>query len=325
MSIVRVEKNTYTVDPLYQWDLNQVLQVHGLSLATIPEIHFTNAAMDKAIVRQASMDSAGVISADIPNSLLQKQYTITAYVCIYEGSTFRSLYKIDIPVKQRQKPGDYTLEDDPEVYSFNALENKVDNVLRLAAETDVKYNKAIADLQTATVKYNEATKALDKVEEAEELINTTYKKDEVLADTTKSLFGLSSAGVPNELFIKINEMLFTKAVIETGEYEGTDTASTSSSSAVHTHAVINFTGYPHIVFIVPHDKDTGEVVSSGAKLLVRDATQEYKLDASASDGLGTYPAMTWGDRSVSTSRCNYYKNKYKYIALCTVTGGDLFS
>ena len=78
MATVNVEKNSYKVEPLYQWDLNQQLEVYGLSLATVPEIHFTNVAMSRAIVRQARMDAAGVITVDIPNSLLQKPYTIQA-------------------------------------------------------------------------------------------------------------------------------------------------------------------------------------------------------------------------------------------------------
>ena len=109
MSIVTVTKNTYTVESLYQWDKDQVLKIRGLSLPAVPEIHFTNAAMDKAIVRQASMDAAGVITADIPNSLLQKPYKVKAYVCIYSGSTFETLYKVEIPVVARAMPADYTL------------------------------------------------------------------------------------------------------------------------------------------------------------------------------------------------------------------------
>lgn len=130
MSIVNVQKdNRYTVEPLYQWDVNQVLEIRGLSLPSIPSIHFTNEAMDKAIVRQAAMDDAGVITVNVPNSLLQKPYKIKAYVCIYEGETFETLYKIEIPVNARKKPADYTIEDDQEVYSFNALENSVNNAV----------------------------------------------------------------------------------------------------------------------------------------------------------------------------------------------------
>ena len=130
MANVTVQKDRYTVDPLYQWDLNQVLEIRGLSLPSIPEIHFTNEAMDRAIVRHANTDAAGVITVDVPNSLLQKPYKVKAYVCLYEGDTFETLYLIEIPVKARKKPIDYTLEDtDGEIYSFNALENAVVNSL----------------------------------------------------------------------------------------------------------------------------------------------------------------------------------------------------
>lgn len=138
MAIVVVNKNVYKVDSLYQWDINQVLEIHGISLSKIPEIHFTNDAMDKAIVHQATMDDKGIITVEIPNSLLQKPYKITAYVCIYDGETFKSLYKIVIPVKARKKPTDYTIDDNyNEIYSFNALENLVNNTARdLRSEHD---------------------------------------------------------------------------------------------------------------------------------------------------------------------------------------------
>ena len=119
----------YSVDTLYQWDSNQVLTIYGLSLSKIPEIHFVNSAMERAIVRQATQDDAGVITVNIPNSLLQKPYTITAYICIYEGDTFETIYKIDIPVKARKEPSDYTFIDDAgEIYSFNELENKIADI-----------------------------------------------------------------------------------------------------------------------------------------------------------------------------------------------------
>ena len=149
MSVVTVEKNNYTVDPLYQWDLNQTLKIYGLSLAQIPEIHFTNDAMDRAIVRQASMDAAGVITVGIPNSLLQKPYTVRVFVCTYEGSTFKTLYKLEVPVKARPQPADYTLVDDPEVYSFNALENQVANALTYYNAAKEAYEKAEATVDSA--------------------------------------------------------------------------------------------------------------------------------------------------------------------------------
>ena len=105
---------------------------------------FTNTEMDISARRIA----CGIVTVDIPNSLLQKPYKITAYVCIYEGATFKSLYSIVIPVKARNKPNDYTLIDDEEVYSFNALENSVkalENALNQKLDKDgeiVTYNSA---------------------------------------------------------------------------------------------------------------------------------------------------------------------------------------
>ena len=177
MAIVTIEKNRYTVESLYQWDLNQVFKVYGLSLATIPEIHFTNDAMDRAIVRQATMDDAGVITAEIPNSLLQKPYTIKAYICTYEGDTFESLYSLTIPIKARTKPADYTIEDtDGEIYSFNALENLVINTVR---EIMIE-NNALEDRLTG--KYDaineDVTEALAEIEVISEDIKAQLSEAE---------------------------------------------------------------------------------------------------------------------------------------------------
>ena len=164
MSTVSITKDRYTVESLYQWDKNQKLTITGLSLASVPEIHFTNTAMDRAIVRPATMDGSGIITADIPNSLLQKPYKITAYVCVNYGETFESLYSIDIPVIGRKKPGDYTLEYDTEVYSFTSLEDLVNNAVQkmesLSAELE---SIAFIPIETGTVdgwsyrKYSDGT------------------------------------------------------------------------------------------------------------------------------------------------------------------------
>lgn len=92
----------YTTDSLFQWDLGQVLEIHGLSLSSDPEIHFTTEVLNGAIVRQATRDDKGIISVQIPNSLLQKPYKIDIFVCVYEGDTFQTLYKMSIPIIPRK-------------------------------------------------------------------------------------------------------------------------------------------------------------------------------------------------------------------------------
>lgn len=122
--------NNYVTDSLYQWDINQDLIIEGLNLSVAPEIHFSNARMGKAIVRQSTLES-GIITVRIPNSLLQESLTIKAYIGIYEGDSFKVIESIEIPIVARERPDDYSFTtDEEEIYSFKALENKIDNVIQ---------------------------------------------------------------------------------------------------------------------------------------------------------------------------------------------------
>ena len=119
--------STYVTDGLNQWDLNQVLEVTGLNLTAAPEVHFSNANADRAIVRQATMENH-IVRANIPNSLLQDPLRIYAHIGVYEGSTFKVVELVEIPVTPRKRPQDYQIEDtDEEVYSFKRLENELAN------------------------------------------------------------------------------------------------------------------------------------------------------------------------------------------------------
>lgn len=127
-------------DSLNQWDLNQTLTVTGLNLTTAPVVHFSNSNVDRAIVRQATLEDQ-VVSVGIPNSLLQDPLTIKAHIGIYEGNTFKVIELVEIPVIPRKRPMDYQIETtDGEVYSFAALENAIENLRKqitdLTAEVD---------------------------------------------------------------------------------------------------------------------------------------------------------------------------------------------
>lgn len=183
MPIVKVEKNTYTADQLYQWDLDQVLEIRGLSLASIPEVHFANDAMDRAIVRQATMDAAGVIHVRIPNSLLQKPYRIIAYVCVYEEGAFRSRYKIELKVKARQQPADYKLVDDPEVYSFEAMENEIANLRRDYAQWEKDADDRLADANSAAASAaSAATSSANSAAKAETAAGDAHRVAQEVSD-----------------------------------------------------------------------------------------------------------------------------------------------
>ena len=106
-----IAKPGYTIQPLYQWDTGQVLEIHGLSLSVVPQVHFAHEGDRLAIVRHATVDAAGIVRADIPDILLQSSARLCAYVCTEEGNTFQTLRTLTIPVYGRAKPDDYAPED----------------------------------------------------------------------------------------------------------------------------------------------------------------------------------------------------------------------
>lgn len=124
--------STYVTDTLYQWDINQVLSVTGLNLSVAPEVHFSNANMDKAIVRQSTLKDL-VVSVAIPNSLLQVALPIYAHIGVYEGNTFKVIEIVEIPVTPKARPLDYKIETtDEEIYSFEELKNAIANMVPLS-------------------------------------------------------------------------------------------------------------------------------------------------------------------------------------------------
>ena len=136
--------NNYVTDSLYQWDKDQDLIINGLNLTVAPEIHFANANMDRAIVRQSTL-SSNVVTVRIPNSLLQEALTIRAYVGVYEDTTFNVIEVIEIPVIAKARPSDYSLTDtDEEIYSFIRLENEIANMVPLNT-----FNSTVEGLKNA--------------------------------------------------------------------------------------------------------------------------------------------------------------------------------
>lgn len=133
----------YVTDSIYQWDLNRMLNIKGLNLAVAPEIHFSNANIDRAIVRQASLKN-NVVSVQIPNSLLQEPLTVYAHVGIYDGDEFKVVEVISLPVIPRKRPTDYRLTtNDEEFFSFNKLENQI-NEYQAIIDNKIKLNKLSA-------------------------------------------------------------------------------------------------------------------------------------------------------------------------------------
>lgn len=140
MAKVKVTNNGYSIESLYKWDTSQELEIYGVSLPLVPQVHFAHKDDPFAIVRQASVDDAGVIRASVPDVLLQSSARICAYVCTQQGDEFKTHYKIVIPVISRARPGDYAPDEEAYVYALNNVDMEL---VALEPGADAKLEKVV--------------------------------------------------------------------------------------------------------------------------------------------------------------------------------------
>ena len=207
MADLKIDKNRYTVDSVYQWDINQELKIYGLSMLA-PEIHFTNEATGGSIVVDCTVDESGVISVNIPNSLLQYKYPIVVYVAGFEGDTYKTYHKFSIPVKARKRPGDYTLSlSDNEVYSFTNMERRIANIEdEIKSEGSIVYSYSYDDENTKLVESSGqksigeyiplVSSSLQAIKSLSDKFKTMIDANTKLGDTALSIAkGINSAKV----------------------------------------------------------------------------------------------------------------------------------
>lgn len=212
---------TYTTDEVYQWDINQYLNVTGLNLSTAPEVHFENANVDRAIVKQAVLENH-VVTVKIPNSLLQDPLMIKAHIGIYEGSTFKIVETVEIPVKPRKRPFDYQITDDEEVYSFKKLENMIEQI-------DEKWSAfTVATVDTAVnawlTEHPEATTTVQDGALTEAKFTDDLKLHTLKDYVTPEMFGAKGDGVTDDtaaIQTALNDG--KRLVFENGDYLVSDT------------------------------------------------------------------------------------------------------
>ncbi len=122
-----VQNEQYTAAKVFQWDLGQTLEIHGLELDFIPEVHFSKVIGNKigVISREVIVGSDGVITVDIPSVLLETSNAIKVYVCKAGEDYFATLYQYEIVVQARPKPTDY-IHTDEEILTWEKLEKRIE-------------------------------------------------------------------------------------------------------------------------------------------------------------------------------------------------------
>lgn len=111
-------------DPLYQYDVGQVLRITGTGLTLPPSIHFTNRSKDVALIVASTMDGDAVV-VNIPNTLLAEPEDIVAYLYVVDDDAGQTVHLIRIPIVRRQKPEDWEPLLDEDLINYERLDARV--------------------------------------------------------------------------------------------------------------------------------------------------------------------------------------------------------
>ena len=101
-----------TSSALYQWDYGQKLQIYGIELSdVIIQVHFCDKSCDRTIVRLATLFDAITSNpyyvVSIPDSLLENDWEIPAFIYKVDSESENTTYRIKLPVFKRKKPEEF--------------------------------------------------------------------------------------------------------------------------------------------------------------------------------------------------------------------------
>lgn len=116
-----------------QWDVDQKIKIvlhdckEGL-LAIAPNVHFCNIKSKEALVVRSTVENGDTVVVDVPNLLLTEPYSIIAYVYLTDSidvSSQKTIVKVDIPMRKRQKPSDYEYVENIERITAQTIKQEI--------------------------------------------------------------------------------------------------------------------------------------------------------------------------------------------------------
>lgn len=105
------------LEGLWQYDYGQKLQINGLNLPAIFEVHFFWQGLENAKIMTGHTEN-GVSSVDIPNEALIQRRTITAYIylsSVEEGETTKTVHML---VNKRPAPQGFKTPEDVDLFHY---------------------------------------------------------------------------------------------------------------------------------------------------------------------------------------------------------------
>ena len=103
------------LEGLWQYDYGQKLQINGLDLPAVFEVHFAYKGLEKAIP-QTGYTQDGVSVVDIPNSALAQPKTISAYIYLSDASQGETTNKILLYMNKRIAPEGFEAPADVDLF-----------------------------------------------------------------------------------------------------------------------------------------------------------------------------------------------------------------
>lgn len=179
-----------TINNFFQWDIDQQITIilEGLPdgyLTNAPEVHFANAKRTEAYVVRSTVDNNRVITASIPNILLQEAYPIFVYVYLTDEtdvSSQKTILYSEIPVRKRQKPSDYLYVENIKRITAEDIKDEIEASTE-AARTDAINSITTTKNNAITQVTNTKNTSIQRVEdERDSAVETIDKgRDEFLA------------------------------------------------------------------------------------------------------------------------------------------------
>lgn len=150
MKILDIYKNPlYT---LYQWDINQFVNVVGINPDMPVSVQFWRAGQTEAFVVESTV-SGNTVTAAIPNELLREPGEFVIYIWQDTGTGEqkggRTETYFNIPIKERAQPSDYIYDGNVEYISVKTVMDDAKNATTAAQEATEAATSA-AKLATAT-------------------------------------------------------------------------------------------------------------------------------------------------------------------------------
>ena len=204
------------VSNLTQWDTNRVLKIMNWGYDVAPIIHYTNRSQTWGYKYTSTLKD-GVVTFEVPNKMLQQTDTALIFIGVprigSNGDTdieLETVYKIELPIQRRTKPGDYSASDNSDIIDVAALKVVIETALATAqAEYDemIKGVDGTLDekLQDIRKEYENEVALLEAmIEDAKNEINNKYDEKSALltsqleaglTNITNSLNGGSPKGI----------------------------------------------------------------------------------------------------------------------------------